>query len=33
MGGKLPVVVEFPNHPPINILDISEIEDLESKAS
>jgi hypothetical protein len=33
MGGELRVVVEFPNHPPINILDISEIEDSESKAS
>lgn len=33
MGGELRLVVEFPNHPPINILDISEIEELESKAS
>ncbi len=33
MGGELRVVVEFPNHPPINILDISEVEELKSKAS
>lgn len=28
MAGELSIVVEFPNHPPINILDISEIKDL-----
>ncbi|NET74350.1 MAG: transcriptional regulator [Sphaerospermopsis sp. SIO1G2] len=33
MGGELRLIVEFPNHPPINILDISEIGELESKAS
>ena len=31
IGGELRLVVEFPNHPPINILDIVEIKELESK--